>query len=379
MPNRIRSNRQLVKPVHTWIGIVTGVFLSILGLTGSVIVFRAEIEQATLPRSTPATDPSRRVSLDEAARNITQFRPGWHIRRVRLPAEPGDPYIFQVEGSKKRTERIVSDASSGRILGTIEPGWVDWLVDLHRNLLYGKAGRAAVGGVGILLFVLGATGLLMWLIGARKWRTWISAPRPGSTVRFHFELHRLSGLWAYCFLAVISFTGIGLAYPDAFRQAMQSMTGTPAAVGAPRGGKAQSLRALDDYLRVGSAAMPDGVPTELRLPEVGKGPVDLRLRRPGDMAPGANHVYLDAATGAVLATDRIADRPLGARFLAALAPIHYGEFGGIPVKTAWSLLALTPVLLFVTGLLAWRRPAGRKASRPASEESGSKPAVLTRP
>jgi uncharacterized iron-regulated membrane protein len=284
-----------------------------------------------------------------------------------------------VDGSRKRTERIVSEAASGRILGTLERGWVDWVVDLHRNFLSGKAGRVGVGGAGIVLFVLAATGLLMWLTGARKWRAWISAPRPGSAVRFHFELHRISGLWAYCFLAVISFSGIGLAYPDAFRQGVQWMTGAAATVRAPRAGKAQSLRALDDYLRAGSAAMPDGVPTELRLPEPGKGPVDLRLHRVGDLAPGANHVYMDAATGAVLAADRIADRPMGARFLAALAPIHYGEFGGIPVKTAWSLLALTPVLLFVTGLMAWWRPAGRKASRPASEEDRSEPAVLTRP
>ncbi len=309
-------------------------------------------------------------------RKSPKFRPGWHIRRVRLPAKPGDPYIFQIEASGKRTDRIVSEASSGRILGTLEPGWVDWLVDLHRNFLSGKAARAAVGGAGVVLFILSATGLL-WLTGARKWRAWISAPRPGSAVRFHFELHRISGLWAYCFLAVISFTGIGLAYPDALRQAVQWMTRTPAAVRTPRGRKAQSPRSLNAYLRSGSAAMPDGVPTELRLPEVGKGPVDLRLHRAGDLAPGANHVYLDAATGAVLTTDRIADRPMGARFLAALAAIHYGEFGGIPVKTAWSLLALTPMLLFVTGLMAWRRPTRRKASQPASEESGSEPAVLT--
>jgi uncharacterized iron-regulated membrane protein len=371
-----RSKSPVLKLVHTWTGIIAGVFLSVLALTGSVIVFRVEFERAALPKSAPVSSATLRVSLDEAAREIVRVRPDAHIRRVRMPAAPSDPYIFQVESSGKRTERLVSDASSGRVLGTVESGWIAWVVDLHRNFLAGKSGRKAVGIAGIVLLVLSATGLLMWLTGARRWRAWISLRREGSTRRFNFELHRASGLWAYSFLAVISFTGIGLAFPETYRQAMHSMTGAPATVPAPKGIKAKVERSLDEYLRAGRGAMPDGVATELRLPESGKGPVDLRLYRPGDLAPGGNHVYLEPATAAVVRVDRIADRPVGARFLAAMAPIHYGEFGGIPIKVAWALLGLTPILLFVTGLIAWWRPAKQKPGQLSSAETGREDRVL---
>ena len=60
--------------------------------------------------------------------------------------------------------------------------------------------------------------------------------------------------------------------------------------------------------------MTDGVPIELRLPAPGKGPVDLRLYRAGDLALSGNHVYLDAATARVIQVDRVVDRPIGARF-----------------------------------------------------------------
>jgi uncharacterized iron-regulated membrane protein len=122
---------------------------------------------------------------------------------------------------------------------------------------------------------------------------------------------------------------------------------------------------LDDYLRIGRNAMPDGVPVELRLPERGTGPVDLRLYRAGDLTPSGNHVYLDPATGAVLMVDRIVDWPLGARFLAAMSPLHYAQFGGITVKIAWALFGLAPLLLFVTGLLAWWKPATKESPQPA--------------
>jgi uncharacterized iron-regulated membrane protein len=117
--------------------------------------------------------------------------------------------------------------------------------------------------------------------------------------------------------------------------------------------------------------MPDGVPVELRLPEPGKGPVDLRFYRADDLVPSGNHVYLHPATGAVLMIDRIVDRPIGARFLAAMSPLHYAEFGGITIKIAWALFGLAPLLLFITGLFAWWRPAKTKSTQPAPKEADS--------
>src|SRR5262249_1271430 len=128
----------------------------------------------------------------------------------------------------------------------------------------------------------------------------------------------------------------------------------------------KSMLPMDEYLRIGRAAMPDGRAVELRLPQGGKGAVDLRLYRAGDLSPDGNHVYMDPATGGVVSIDRIGDRPLRERFLAAMAPIHYGEFGGLPIKTLWAVLGITPALLFVTGLVAWWRPK-RKQGQPTTE------------
>jgi uncharacterized iron-regulated membrane protein len=370
MTNKVtRSNKKLLKTIHTWIGIIAGLFLSVIALTGSVILFRAEFERAALPRSTAAGDNSRRASLDDAARAIAIQRPESHIRRVHISAGSGDPYIVQIQSSGKRTERIVADASSGEVLGSLQSGWVDWMVDLHRNLLAGPTGRSTVGAFGIVLFVLSATGILMWLTGPRNWRAWVAVRKGGSATRFNYELHRASGLWAYVFLALISFTGIELAYPNSFRDAVQSVTGKPATVRAPRDKRVAAMLSLDEYVRLGRVAMPDGVPVELRLPESGKGPVDLRLYRAGDLSPSGNHVYLDPASGAVMMIDRVVDRPIGARFLAAMSPIHYAQFGGLTTKIAWALLGLTPVLLFITGLIAWWRPAKSKPTQTVPKET----------
>jgi len=115
--------------------------------------------------------------------------------------------------------------------------------------------------------------------------------------------------------------------------------------------------------------MPDGVPTELRLPETPKGTVVVRFWRAGDLTPaGSNRVYIDPSSARVLSTDRAADWSFGVRLFQALSPIHYGEFGGLPVKVAWSLLGVTPAVLFVTGLAVWWRPSRRRYGRKVSSE-----------
>jgi uncharacterized iron-regulated membrane protein len=358
--------KPVLKTIHTWLGIVSGLLLSVIALTGSVILFRAEFERAAMPPHR-AADAEHRVTIDQAAREIARSRPDGVVRRVRIPAAPADPYVFQVQSGGKRAERVVSDAATGQMLGVLQPNPLDWFVDVHRNLLSGTTGRSIVGGFGIVMFVLSATGLLMWLTGVRNWRAWVSVRMRGSAVRFNYELHRAAGLWSYAFLALISFTGIELAYPNAFRDAVQSLTGKPANVKSPKVAAAGVGLSLDEYVRIGRAAMPDGVPMELRLPDKPKSPVDLRLYRAGDLAPSGNHVYLDPASGAVLMVDRIVDRPPGARFLAAMSPLHYAQFGGVAAKVAWALLGLAPLLLFVSGLLDWWRPAKKKSPEATPE------------
>jgi len=358
--------RALLKWAHTWTGLLAGLVIAVVSLTGSVIVFRSEIEGARIPKG--ASGPTA-AGLDEIALQVATSNPGVRIRRLRFPEHAGDPYIVQVDASGE-TRRLVCEASTGRVIATLNAGWVEWTIDLHRNLLAAKTGRKAVGVAGIVLFTLAASGMLLWLGGARQWRSWISVRPQGGTRRFHFELHRAAGLWSYALLTLVGFTGIGLAYPDTFRSALHFLTGQPASSKAPvvRKPEAALLRPLSEYLRAGTGAMADGVPIELRLPDGEKGPVDLRLHRSGDLSPSGNHVYIEPSTGKVLAVSRAADQPLAARIFAALAPLHYGEFGGLPVKVIWGLPGLVPALLFVTGLMTWWPAKQRKTATVLEED-----------
>jgi uncharacterized iron-regulated membrane protein len=372
-----RANRAWLKSLHIWIGIPAGLFISIIGLTGSVIVLRSYFERAAMPRGSFVSPQSVHPgSIDLAAREVARLRPDAAIRRVKLPVTPGDPFIFQVEAPEVKAEHVVAEAATGRVTGTLNVAWLEWLVDLHHNLLTGKSGRKAVGFVGMSLFLLSATGLLLWVLGPRSWRSWITV-RPDPPRRFQFELHRAAGLWSYVFLAVISFTGIELAFPDTFKAAMRSLTGEITPMKQPRAPKSKTksktVHAFSEYLAAAQIAMPDGAAVEMRL--AGKGPIEIRMHRAGDLEMAGNHVMVDPGSSAVLLVERLADRPAGTRFLAAFTPIHYAQIGGTPVQLLWSVLGAIPALLFITGLLTWWRPPARRRKPAAPEMQPEESAV----
>jgi uncharacterized iron-regulated membrane protein len=43
----------------------------------------------------------------------------------------------------------------------------------------------------------------------------------------------------------------------------------------------------------------------------------------------------------------------GDEVLRWLARLHFGRFGGWPIKALWTILGMIPLLLFVTGAVMW--------------------------
>jgi uncharacterized iron-regulated membrane protein len=51
---------------------------------------------------------------------------------------------------------------------------------------------------------------------------------------------------------------------------------------------------------------------------------------------------------------------LGDAVISWMVPLHFGTFGGWPVKVLWSVFGLAPSLLFLTGFLMWWRRVVRR-------------------
>jgi uncharacterized iron-regulated membrane protein len=362
--------QSIIKTTHIWLGLIFGVFVCLTCLSGSVAVFRSEFEAAFSPKVAPS---EVYADLDAAVARVLAANEGGELTRVLLPAESRNSFILTLDSGEKRTRRIVVDAGTGAVAGELNLPWLDWVIDLHHNLLFGRTGRRFVGGVGMVLLVASATGLLLSLLRRPSLKNLVTVRVNGPKIRTYYELHRATGIWAYSFLTLLSFTGIGLAYPDTFRSVLGKAAPLPKAKHATE----KSLKPLSEYLSVSRAWLNDaGLSTagltEMRLPKSAKDPMIVRFHEPSDLGTiGRNEIAMDAR-GSVVGVRRIAGETAGIRFQGAFTPVHYGEVGGLAVQVLWSLAGIAPSILFVTGLLFWLRKSpprrgNNKSGKDASE------------
>ncbi len=72
----------------------------------------------------------------------------------------------------------------------------------------------------------------------------------------------------------------------------------------------------------------------------------------------------DAKTGALQTTVDLRRAPALTQILDTVVPLHFGTFGGLPVKILWCLAGLTPGLLALSGSLVWWKRG--RATKPRS-------------
>ena len=375
IPNdRVRRSKRrprLLLTAHVWLGLFAAAFVTIMSLSGCIIVFRHNLEYRSAPRIAAAPGRVRPVDAAVLANRIKLFRPDGTMTRIVFPEAADEPLLVELLVKPGQRLEIYCDPFTGAVIGARkQTAWLDWIVSLHHNLLLGKLGRAMTGVIGIALLLLSLSGLINWLFGPRNWRTALALPYPGPLRRMAYPLHRSAGLWMNGILIVISVTGIGLAYAETVKQLADSIGGGTARVrkadrssSALKGEESAALP-LEQYVSATQGALPEGSMRELRMPERGGNAVTALFSMPGDLrSKGSSSVTLDPASAKVIATESFPSMQPSEKLFYVVTLIHFVEWGGWPVKIAWCLFGLSPTVLTATGIAIWwirrRAPVNR--------------------
>ena len=363
-PRRSPLRRFLFR-VHLWTGLLLGLVFAVVSFTGSLLVFKPELERwvvSPLTQVIPGTG-GQRVPIDQLVETLRRERPAYNITNLYVYRAPELAWNFRANDAAGFRVQVYFDPYTGRLLGEdpFRGHWLDWIYDLHERLLAGRAGLTANGIFGWLLALASLSGLVVWWPGVRHWRLGLRYHARAGWKGQNYDLHKLAGFFSAALLVLVAVTGAYYAFPDAYRRAVAALTGTPAAVATPKSRVLpQRLASVEQIYQRALAAMPEAEPQILFFPQRADGIYSLRLRLPGDwVRTGNQHVYLDAYTGEVIRPDYYSQRPLGARVIGANGPLHFGTFWGNLTRVVWVVLGLVPLLLWVTGLLmyvnrAWR-------------------------
>jgi uncharacterized iron-regulated membrane protein len=209
--------RRFLFQVHLWLGIGLGLYVLMISVTGSAIVMRTHVSRwfmheqvsnvAALPELTGAALEARvaEVYVDRV------------VTRVSPPSRPGRAAYVVLDRDGLEETRFF-DQYQGLDLGPTYP-WqvqvVEWLVDLHDNLLMDREGRRLNGWGGVLFMAMVVSGLVLWWQGSRRWREGLVIRRD-SPRSFMWQLHNFLGFWSLVLMVAWGITAIYFAWSAPF-------------------------------------------------------------------------------------------------------------------------------------------------------------------
>ena len=361
--------RRLNFQIHLWIGIVLTLYMILIGLTGSILVFRPELERifGLKPwQNIRAKEPV--ADLATVVENLKAAYPRLRIVSVDAPSEADATFVAVLEGRGRI--KVASSATEGRILGELprRRNWLNVVQELHESLLIhpGSQGRMWNGIGAALLLLLNATGLAIWWPGIRNWRRALKVDFERGWRRINFDLHVSVGFWTILIASFWAVSGIYFGWPRQVFQFVNSLSPVisarpPAVSVTPESTLADpDLRSLIARAR---ALDPGTTAAGIAFPYSRRAPLAILLRRRN--SPGYEYVdtvYFNPYNGEYVSTWRYGvNQSLGDWIVWSQVPLHFGTYWGLGVKIVWATAGLAIPLLAVTGLLMyWNRVLRRK-------------------
>lgn len=353
--------------IHKWTSLVCTVFLLMLCITGLPLIFHDEIDALT--------EDAPRFGLPGvgSSGNAPGLLPLDAMLARALAARPGEVPVFMAFDNDQPSMTITTaprpdspatamtiqifDRSTGEALGaeTEGEGVMHFLLQLHTDMFLGLPGMLFLGAMGVLFTAALVSGTVLYAPFMRKLA--FGTLRVSRSRRLKWlDYHNLLGVVALAWMTVVGLTGVINALATPIMQLWQAnelvaMTRAYAGKGALPPARYGSLdRAMAQARQVlphknpQFIAFPGGAYSSRHHYAVffqGDTPLTERLLTPA---------LIDAETGTF--TDA-RPMPWYNQALSLSQPLHFGDYGGLPLKILWALLDLFTIVVLATGIYLW--------------------------
>jgi uncharacterized iron-regulated membrane protein len=363
---------------HKWSSLVPIAFLLLLCVTGLPLIFHDEIDalagenyEVTLP-GPPSAAAGR--SLDTMLATALKERPGEVPLFMAFSQE--SPLLTVTTGPRPdapdaEMTLLFFDRATGAALDPAPTGgFMETILELHTDLLLGLPGMLFLGVMGIGFVVSLVSGVVLYAPFMRRLPFATLRTDRGKRVA-RLDQHNLVGMVALGWMLVVGLTGVINAFADPLTESWQN--GEVAAMTRAYAGSPpldpKDYGSLDTAMAAARQALPGRSPQFIGFPGgAWSSPHHYAVFFQGDR-PLTSHLLtpalVDARTGEL--TDARAMPALNQALMMS-KPLHFGDYGGLPLKLIWALLTLATIWVLWTGLLLWlrRRPHGAEAERVAT-------------
>lgn len=360
---------------HLYLGLIAGLVVSVIGITGSILVFQNEIDQRLYADFFVTQPNGIYKEYGEIRALLQKHHPELSIESL-IRNEGNIHPTYRVLTNASRTEVFVNPYT-GEILGS-RPRYghlMSVVMNLHSTLLLPAAGRYASGAAALVLLILSVTGVRLWVRPrVRQLLSALLVKRSSSFAKQSRSWHTLLGVFSFPVVSMLSLSGCVimlnmLALPLVFMSAGHSPQVLIRLLSAKSTRQIEKPPlSLTYILKSVQEEEPNAKITAIFFPKDTLGTYFINAREPSDN--GIDRVVLlsvDQYSGKVLLNSEKEFPKLVHLYIDWIKPIHYGSFGGLLIRILTFVAGLMPLILTLTGFFIWwprymQRP--KKRERP---------------
>ena len=347
---------RLLSAIHRWAGAFIGLLLTVLGLSGAILVWEGDWINLPGADDVVIEDVGRIAAIAEKAAADGQ------LSRITFASdELGLHQIIYRDGGGiyVRQDGVVIDSWANQ-WGRPEL----WIFDLHHYLFAGQPGEIITGIAGLAGIAFVITGLILWWRCRRRFvlRLWPHRLEPGPIVKQHKDL----GAATAPLLMLSLVTGVLMLFAP-LRGAILGEELRPK-VELPQTAS-ETASPIKAALRASKDLFPDARLRRLTMPTNPGDVVSIRMKQTTEWTPnGRTQLRFDAPTGRVLSVEDATAGNRASWFSEKLYPIHSAKTGGTAMKI---LMTVSGLVLAILGSLAFwsfwiRRHSKRRVRTPGA-------------
>ena len=357
--------------LHLWLGLLSGLIVFIVALTGSILVFEDEIDELINPEfyHVNAIGKSKKT-VDYCTDMLIKQYSVKEINRIYTFNDPERTLRVIAKDTEGQSQIFSINPYSAEVLGTmpLKTRFYSVVLDLHRHLILGDVGKFITGCSCLIFVFMLLSGLVLWWpkkIKNIKQR--LTIKWKASFKRVNWDFHSTFGFYTFFVLLIISLTGLTWSFKwfeNGIYYLADGTTKKPSAkVENPSKTDLNQDKSLfyQNILKTTDSIFTYRGNVQIRMPSDSVNSIlVLKENLEKEIPNQSSTAYFDRYTG-----KNIENRPYesfsnGDKIRRLIYPIHTGSIYGYPTKIVAFLVCLFAVSLPVTGLIIW---LGRKKSK----------------
>jgi uncharacterized iron-regulated membrane protein len=379
--------------IHLYLGLTSGLVIMICCLTGAILVFQKELEQAFHKERYFVTQDNQRLSADSLIASVKKSYPKAKVNSVKVysngertaeisvsiaeqkenktsPKQNQQTTKPQAPRGEQRTPTLTAYVNpyTADVIELYNPrkGFFYSTMALHRWLLGSNSGPGKyITGISTLFFVfITITGIILWWPKTKKILVQrLKIKSSAGCKRMNHDLHIVLGFYSAIFLFVFAFTALAWSF-EWFNKGIYKVTSSSMKAPEPPSSvykeNAKPIN-IESAFSVAKTNFSNAEFYTIAFPKDSVGVITVTaLSKDAPHETATDALYLDQYSGKVLRQYLFSDRNLGARVRATFRPVHVGSVWGLPSKIIALVVCLLGTTFPITGTIMWLNRTRKK-------------------